>query len=181
MVAVISGDFSEEAAAAYESLQRQMGLIAEAQRQRVKLTASASVRDGRVTATVNADGLLIETVFADDIDELSYAEIAAAMTEATQQAAAEVAQKSAELVAPLREERARRPKLSEMIPGLADVEATMPVAPPVPTVVPDPGEPEDAEDAEVAADPVFDFENVEEVDRAAGRGRNDPPVSGSTW
>jgi hypothetical protein len=175
MVAVISGDFSEEAAAAYESLQRQMGLIAEAQRQRVKLTASASVRDGRVTATVNADGLLIETVFADDIDELSYAEIAAAVTEATQQAAAEVAQKSAELVAPLREERARRPKLSEMIPGLADVEAMMPVAPPVPTVVPDP------EDAEVAADPVLEFENVEEVDRAAGRGRSHPPVSGSTW
>ncbi|MEU1981861.1 YbaB/EbfC family nucleoid-associated protein [Nocardia sp. NPDC019395] len=179
---MISGEYSEEAAAAYESLQRQMGLIAEAQRQRVKLTASASVRDGRVTATVNADGLLIETIFADDIDELSYAEIAAATTEATQQAAAEVARKSAELVAPLREERAGRPKLSEMLPGLADVEAMMPVAPPVPTVAPDHEAPEDdAEDAEVAADPVFEFENVEEVDRATGRGRSDPPVSGSDW
>jgi hypothetical protein len=174
---VITGDYAEEAAAAYESLQRQMAQIAEAQRQRVKLTASASVRDGRVTATVNADGLLIETVFADDIDELSYAEIATAVTEATQLAAAETARKSAELVAELRGERERRPKLSELFPGLADVEAMMPVEPPVPTAVPDP---EDAEE-EVAADPILEFDNVEEVDRAAGRGRSGPPILGSDW
>lgn len=172
---MISGSYGEEAAAAYESLQRQLALVAEAQRQRVKLIASASVRDGRVTATVNADGLLIETVFADDIDELSYAEIAVAVTEATQQAASEVARKNEELVAPLREERGRRPKLSELMPGLADVEAMMPVEPPVPTAAPDP------EEAEVAADPVLVFENVEEVDRGAGRDRSESPVSGSDW
>lgn len=170
---MISGDYAEEAAAAYESLQRQLALIAEAQRQRVRLTATASVCEGRVTATVNADGLLIETVFAEDIDELSYAEIAAAVTEATQQAAAETARQNAELVATLRDERARRPKLSDLLPGLADVEAMMPVAPAVPTVVPDAG------DTDVAADPVLVFENVEEVDRSADRRRSDPPVFGA--
>ncbi|MGI5218896.1 YbaB/EbfC family nucleoid-associated protein [Nocardia sp. CA-290969] len=172
---VISGNHAEEAAAAYESLQRQLALIAEAQRQRVRLTATVSVREGRVTATVNADGLLVETIFADDIDELSYAEIAAAVTEATQLAAAEVARKNAELIAPLKGEREQRPKLSEIVPGLPDIEAMMPVEPAVPTVLPDP------EDAEVAADPVLVFENVEEVDRAEGRGRSDPPILGSTW
>ena len=162
---MIYGEYAEEAAAAFESLQRQMALIAEAQRQRIQLTETVSVRDGRVQATVNADGLFIETVFADDIDELTYSEIAVAVTEATQLAAAEVARRSAELVAPLEDERKGRPKLSELIPGLADVDAMMPVSPPVPTTVPTTEE----DEVEVPADPVLVFENVEEVERGEDR------------
>ncbi|MFI5776861.1 YbaB/EbfC family nucleoid-associated protein [Nocardia sp. NPDC051570] len=100
--------------------------IAEAQQQRVELTATASAGEGRVRITVNADGVVIETRFADDIDELDYDEIAEAVTDATQEAAAEVARRAEELIAPIRRTRSRLPSLSEMVEGLPDLKARVP-------------------------------------------------------
>jgi DNA-binding protein YbaB len=100
--------------------------IAEVQQQRVELTATATAGEGRVRITVNADGVVIETRFADDIDELDYDEIADAVTEATQEAASEVARRAEELIAPIRKTRSRLPSLSSMVEGFPDIRTTTP-------------------------------------------------------
>ncbi|QIS03415.1 YbaB/EbfC family DNA-binding protein [Nocardia brasiliensis] len=100
--------------------------IAEAQRQRVELTATGTAAKGRVHITVNADGVVIETRFADDIDELDYDEIADAVTEATQAAAAEVAERAEKLIAPIRRTRSRLPSLSEIVADLPDLTVRVP-------------------------------------------------------
>ncbi|MFI6165459.1 YbaB/EbfC family nucleoid-associated protein [Nocardia sp. NPDC051052] len=100
--------------------------IAEVQQKRVTLTATATAAKGRVRITVNADGVVIDTEFSDDIDELSYDEIADAVTEATQDAAAEVARKAEELIEPIRQSRSRLPSLSSMVEGLPDLRTKTP-------------------------------------------------------
>ncbi|WP_405162040.1 YbaB/EbfC family nucleoid-associated protein [Nocardia sp. NBC_01499] len=109
-----------------ETVNRHIRSIAEVQRQRVELTATATAGKGRVRITVNADGVVIETEFGDDIDELDYDEIADAVTEATQEAAAEVARRAEELIAPIRETRSRLPSLSSLVEGLPDMRMKTP-------------------------------------------------------
>ncbi|MBO0852463.1 MAG: YbaB/EbfC family DNA-binding protein [Nocardia sp.] len=115
-----------------EGLDEQMRGLAKIQLERSRLTATASVCEQRITVTVNADGLLIDTDFADDIAELTYDEIAAGMTEAVQKASAEVLRRGLELMEPLRERKAQLPKLSEIIEGAPDLGEMMPTAPPPP-------------------------------------------------
>ncbi|MBF6130647.1 YbaB/EbfC family nucleoid-associated protein [Nocardia brasiliensis] len=100
--------------------------IAEVQQKRVELTATATAGKGRVRITVNADGVVIDTEFSDDIDDLDYDEIADAVTEATQDAAAEVARKAEELIAPIRDTRSRLPSLSSLVEGLPDIRTKTP-------------------------------------------------------
>ncbi|MGO4643913.1 YbaB/EbfC family nucleoid-associated protein [Nocardia sp. 2YAB30] len=141
-----------------------MQLVAWLQQQRARLTGTASVRDKKVTVTVNANGVVIATVFADDVDELSYREIAAAVTEAAQKASEEVACRAAELAQPLLAERADRPKLSEVLEGVP--EFRMPAEPEVPTAAPGSVE-RAAFDAEVD-ESVMKFSDVEDVDHHRG-------------
>ncbi|WP_410873874.1 YbaB/EbfC family DNA-binding protein [Nocardia sp. A7] len=115
-----------------DGLGEQMRGIAEIQLKRSRLTATGTACEERITVTVNADGLLIQTVFADDIAELSYEEIAEGMTEAVQKAATEVGSLSEKLLAPLRERKAALPKLSDLIDGAPDLGSRMPVEPPAP-------------------------------------------------
>lgn len=115
-----------------DGLGEQMRGIAEVQLKRSKLTATGTACEERITVTVNADGLLIHTIFADDIAELTYEEIAEGMTEAVQKAATEVGSLSEKLLAPLRERKAALPKLSDLIDGAPDLGSRMPVEPPVP-------------------------------------------------
>ncbi|MFD4354893.1 YbaB/EbfC family nucleoid-associated protein [Nocardia sp. NPDC058519] len=116
-----------------DGVQEQMRAVARIQQARAEITASATVRR-RVTVTVNADNKIIETKFGADIEDLGYAEIAKAVTEAAQQASGEVARKVAELMTPFQEQRARMPKISDLVEGMPDfripgtVEASM--APP---------------------------------------------------
>ncbi|WP_036498225.1 YbaB/EbfC family nucleoid-associated protein [Nocardia aobensis] len=107
--------------------QQQLRVIAEIQRDRAELTGTASVRKNRVTVSVNADGTVIETKFGAGIEDLSYSEIARAVTEAAQQASKNLAQRHRELTAPLRERRARLPKLTDLIEDMPDVR--LPTAP----------------------------------------------------
>ncbi|MEU7140942.1 YbaB/EbfC family nucleoid-associated protein [Nocardia sp. NPDC046473] len=100
--------------------------IAEVQRQRVELTATATAAKGQVRITVNADGVVIDTEFGDDIDEFGYDEIADAVTEATQEAASEVARKAEDLIEPIRKTRSRLPSLSSMVEGLPDLRTKTP-------------------------------------------------------
>ncbi|MFE3542337.1 YbaB/EbfC family nucleoid-associated protein [Nocardia sp. NPDC059177] len=97
-----------------ETVQEQMRAIAQVQQDRAKIVASATVRK-RVTVTVNADYKVIETKFTPDIDDLTYTEIAKAVTDAAQQAAAEVARRTQEMMAPLQRERTRLPKITELV------------------------------------------------------------------
>ncbi|MFE3255929.1 YbaB/EbfC family nucleoid-associated protein [Nocardia sp. NPDC059091] len=116
----------------------QMRTITKLQRERAALTASATVRGKRVTVTVNADGTVIETRFGSGIEELDYSEIARAVTEAAQQAAAEVARRSRDIMAPVSQNRNRLPKLTDIIPGMPDLskELAIPEPPVVSTAPP---------------------------------------------
>ncbi|GAB0107156.1 hypothetical protein JMUB6875_61480 [Nocardia sp. JMUB6875] len=117
-------------AAILEGFTAQMRDIAEASRKRTQLIATASAGGGRVHVTVNADGVVIATRFSANVDELTYEEIAKAMTTAAQQAAKDVARQGQELLQPLRDKRARMPKLSELIEGLPDLESKAPTIEP---------------------------------------------------
>ncbi|QLY31850.1 YbaB/EbfC family nucleoid-associated protein [Nocardia huaxiensis] len=159
--------------AVLEEVQEQMRQVARIQQERVQLTASVTVRK-RVTVTVNADGTVIETKFGSGIADLSYAEIARAVTEAAQGASAEVARKGAELMQPFQERRSRLPKLSDLVEGMPDFGAMMPAAPPVSTAPLN------------SAERVAELENVsgapefEDVEVRPGRGR-DGGVTDSGW
>ncbi|MCU1643451.1 MAG: hypothetical protein JWN03_3726 [Nocardia sp.] len=113
-----------------EGFADQMRTITRLQQERAALTASATVRGKRVTVTVNADGTVIETRFRSGIEDLDYPEIAKAVTEAAQQASAEVARLSAELMAPVSQNRKRLPKLTDLIPGMPDLSKELVVPPP---------------------------------------------------
>lgn len=121
-----------------EGLGEQIRGIAELQKQRSLLTATVTACDKRIEVTVNADGILIATGFADDVLDLSLEEIAENVTAAVQQAAAEVARRSRDLMAPLLERKNALPKLSEIIEGAPDLGSFMPTAPAPPTTPSDP-------------------------------------------
>ncbi|RDI68219.1 YbaB/EbfC family nucleoid-associated protein [Nocardia pseudobrasiliensis] len=125
-----------DAAMMLEALSEQMRGIAEIQRDRARLTATATACDKRISVTVNADGILIETRFADDISDLSYGEIAAAVTQAVQAAAKNVSQQGHRLMEPLRERKDRLPHLSDLVEGMPDFRSVIPAPQPVSTAPP---------------------------------------------
>jgi DNA-binding protein YbaB len=123
-------------AAILDGFTEQMRMIAEIQRKRAELIARGSAEGGRVTVTVNADGVVIETRFAEDIDDLDYDRIARAVTEAAQQAAATMARTCRELAEPLAQRRAQQPRLEELIEGMPDLRRRIPTPPRVSTAPP---------------------------------------------
>lgn len=119
-----------------ESVQAGMASITKAQQEQALLTATASSTDRRVTATVNAHGVLIELKLADSIDELSPAELARQVVAVTQAAAVQVQRKTQELLLGVQEQNARIPRLSEFVPGIPDVHDLLPTPPPVSMAAP---------------------------------------------
>lgn len=119
-LAALVGDFAEH-----------MAVIADLQRQRAQLSASATAAHGRVKITVNADGTVIDTQLT-DIGDLTESELARAVTEAAQQAALAVGRKAGELMNPLRQLTNRLPKLSDIIEDMPDLDEHIPQPPPVP-------------------------------------------------
>lgn len=109
-------------AAIMSGVQEQMRTIARIQQQRAELTATGTARGKKVRVTVNADNTVIDVKFGDDIEELSYSEIAKAVVEATQRACREIAEKTSDLMAPLETQKARMPKLSELVEGMEELE-----------------------------------------------------------
>lgn len=160
-----------------ESFQRQMQLVAQLQQQRARLTATESSRDKKVTVTVNANSVVIKTVFTDDITELSYDEIALAVTEAAQKAAEEVARRAHELAQPLLADRADRPKLSDVIEGLP--EFRIPEEPEILTAAQGSGERSEFDAA--AEETAMTFTDVKDHDHGRDfRGRT-PGVTEFSW
>ncbi|WP_280266761.1 YbaB/EbfC family nucleoid-associated protein [Nocardia wallacei] len=141
----------------------QVQTIADIHERRARLTATGTARRKKIMVTVNADGVVIETRFASDIGDLDYPEIARGVTEAAQQAAAEMTRKTSELMQPLQAQRARLPKLSDLIEGLPDLTQRMPVAPPVSTAPPD-----SPERRSGTADSDMQFTDVDEIDFDSG-------------
>lgn len=155
-----------------ELVQAGMKSIARVQREQVRLTASASAAEKRVTVVVNANGDVIGIRFADTIDELTYGEIAQAVTEAAQAASREVRRKTQQLLDSLRAEQARMPKLSELMPGFPDVLEMVPAPPEVSTAPPD--SPLRLQDCE-SPDDTGGFDDVEQLEQLrAVRSRFEP-------
>ncbi|MGV9663613.1 YbaB/EbfC family nucleoid-associated protein [Nocardia niigatensis] len=123
-----------------ELVQGGIASMARAQQERARLTATAHAADRRVTITVNADCIVIKTEFSDDIDDLTYSEIAAAVTSATQDAAAKVQELAQQILDAAQEEQSRIPSLSELFPAMPDIKSMMPTPPTVSTAPP--GSPE---------------------------------------
>ncbi|MQY27915.1 YbaB/EbfC family nucleoid-associated protein [Nocardia aurantia] len=136
--------------------------LAQAQQDRARLTASAHAGGRRVTVTVNADGVVIETTFADDIGELSFTEIAAAVTAAAQQAAERVRVAAAAIMAGVTRRQEQIPGFDELFPGTPDFIAMIPQPPVVSTAAPG-----SRERAAPDADAMV-FTDVEEVDHDRG-------------
>ncbi|MBB5912897.1 DNA-binding protein YbaB [Nocardia transvalensis] len=162
----------EELSQLLSSFDKQVQTIAEIQQRRVRLTAAGTAAGKRVTVTVNADGTVIDTRFGPDAYDLNPAELGRAVTEAAQRATAELARRTAELMRPLTAERARLPKMSDLIEGLPDLTERMPVTPP-PSTAP----PNDPERLAQAGDSDLRFTDVEEVDFDGSR-RN---ITDSSW
>lgn len=101
-----------------DGVQQQMRTIAEIQQRRSELIATATARGKKVSVTVNADNKVVDVKFGPDVEELSYAEIAKAVVDAAQRAGTEVAEKTARLMAPLQEQQAALPKLSDLLEGM---------------------------------------------------------------
>lgn len=157
---MVNDRLQEDMATMLSGLSHQMRGIAEVQKKRSLLTATVLAEEKRIEVTVNADGLLIDTKFADDILDLTMDEIAAALTRAVQEAAAEVQKKARALMDPLLEHRESLPKLSEMIDGAPDMSDVIPQPPAVPTISPDspdwpgskPDDPDDESPRSLVAD-----------------------------
>ncbi|KZM69174.1 hypothetical protein AWN90_15775 [Nocardia terpenica] len=133
--------------------------IARAQQEQVRLTATATAARNRVCVTVNAQGTVIETRFSGDIEDLTYPEIARAVTQAAQDAAAQVQRRTREIFEDVRKDQERMPRLSEFLPGMPDVRDMMPEAPEVSTAPP-----RSADRDEPPVDGSMRFDNVEEWD-----------------
>ncbi|MEU1980928.1 YbaB/EbfC family nucleoid-associated protein [Nocardia sp. NPDC019395] len=143
----------------FDSVQAGMSSIEKMQREWALLTATGTAARGLVTVSINAEGTVIETRFAGEIDELSYSEIADAVTEAAQAAMTEMRQKTAALMAPVQEPDARIGSLSELAPGAPDIVGLVPAAPQVSIAAP--GSPERLSgEAE-----VMEFTGTENIDR----------------
>ncbi len=166
-------DFSRgDVAGLMDEVQSQLRTIAQVQRQRMALVGKASERGGRVTVSVNADGVLIDLKFGRGVEDLEYPELARAILKAAQDATADVVRQAEELMAPIQQDRARLPKLSDLVEGMPDVSSLMPTAERAPQSKPD------APDRVAAEDTGMSFENVEPIERAKP---TKPGVTDSGW
>ncbi|WP_405179653.1 YbaB/EbfC family nucleoid-associated protein [Nocardia sp. NBC_01377] len=170
----MANEFAEDATAdILDGFAAQIRAIAAAAEQRAELTATAFAQGKRVKVTVNADGVVLETRFSSDIGELTYDEIARAVTTAAQEAAKDAAAKAENLLAPIVEQRARMPKLSELIDDLPDFESQRPTFPAA-SMAPLSARNPTAEPKPLGAEPVEDYETW----RAAARGGG---VTDESW
>mgnify|MGYP002652439954 CR=1 FL=1 len=149
-----------ELAALAESVEKQLRGVADLQQRRAKLTGRGTAAKQRVVVVVNADGVVVDTKFTGDVEELTYGELAKAVTEAAQAAAEDVGRKWRDLSAPMLAERAKMPSLGDLVSGLPDVR--VPAPPPASTAPPE-------------HEGGMEFTDVEEFDhrRSSGTSVND--------
>jgi DNA-binding protein YbaB len=97
--------------------------VKQAQQQRARIVVEAHAASNRVTVKVNADGALTDVYFSDDINDLDYDEIAAAVLTAARDAAAMAADRVHKLVAPVQQRPATIPTIAELIEDIPELRA----------------------------------------------------------
>lgn len=112
---------NDETAKTIEQYRAKLGEINRLQTERAQLVGVGTVERRRVTVTVNADGITIDIKFSSDIGDLDYDEIAAAITEASQLAVADVAEQTSALFAPIAPDPAGRIEMDEALSGIANM------------------------------------------------------------
>jgi DNA-binding protein YbaB len=100
--------------------------VKQAQEQRARIVVETHAASDRVTVKVNADGALVDVRFSDDINELDYDEIAAAVLTAGREAAATAAERVRKLIAPLQQRPASIPTIAELIEDIPELRARVP-------------------------------------------------------
>ncbi|MFB8002153.1 YbaB/EbfC family nucleoid-associated protein [Nocardia sp. NPDC056000] len=145
-----------ELASMMDEFQKQMTVLADVQQRRARLTASGTASQKRITVTLNADGVVIETRFT-DTDDLTHEELAKAVTEAAQEAAAELSRKTADLMNPIQQQRGRMPKMSDLIEDFPNLDTHLPEL--IPASLAPPNSPERQHH-----DPGMVFTDVEDLD-----------------
>ncbi|WP_327101028.1 YbaB/EbfC family nucleoid-associated protein [Nocardia vinacea] len=116
----------DELAEMLEAVRGRMAGISDFEQQRLALTATATALDGAVSVTVDANGRLVETSFADDVRGMAPDKLGPAVTAAAQAAADDLVRQTEELRAPLLREREKLPTMSDLIAGLPDIGAELP-------------------------------------------------------
>jgi DNA-binding protein YbaB len=111
----------DESTAKLEQYHAKLGEITRLQQERTQLMGVGVVERRRVTVTVNADGITIDIKFSSDIGDLDYDEIAAAITEASQLAVADVAEQTTALFAPITTDPTDRIDMDETLSGIANM------------------------------------------------------------
>lgn len=107
-------------------VEEQMVDLAAARQKRAALTARATAADETVEVTVDARGVVINTVIDESYaDEFDFADLGGYITAAAQAAAGEVARQGAELMAPLRDRRRLMPSLSDIVQGAPDLQSLL--------------------------------------------------------
>ncbi|GAB2683101.1 YbaB/EbfC family nucleoid-associated protein [Nocardia goodfellowii] len=119
-----------ELAGMLDDFQRRMRAVGAVAQQRAQITATATTTDETITVTVNADGQVIDTRFSGDFRAMTPEQLGAAVTAVAQAAAADAARQLQNLLAPIADERARQPKLSDLVAGMPDLQAATPPIPP---------------------------------------------------
>lgn len=103
--------------------QAKMADLTRIQEERTQLVGVGTASRRRVRVTVNADGIAVDITFAGDIGALGFAEIAAAVTEASRAAVLDVAGKSTALMGATILEQQAPPPMDDLlatIRGLRD-------------------------------------------------------------
>ncbi|MBU3067724.1 YbaB/EbfC family nucleoid-associated protein [Nocardia sp. NEAU-G5] len=160
-------------AAVVDGVQTQLQMIAQVQRDRAQLLGTATVLKGRVSVTVNAALVVVETKFGPGAEDMTLSALARAVTDAAQRAAEDLTRKNQELMAPLRSHRARMPSLADLIEGMPDLRAGL-GEPPKPSLA-RPNSPDREPPPEGGG---LRFTDVEDIDRSAEpSGR----VTDSSW
>jgi DNA-binding protein YbaB len=111
----------DEFNAAVEDFQNTMAEVARLQAECAQLTATATAQRRRVRVTVNADGIAVEIKFSAGIGDLTFEEIADAVTEASRSAVLEVARKKNELMEPIAVDPSEVPKLDDLFAAVSSL------------------------------------------------------------
>ncbi|MYR07536.1 YbaB/EbfC family DNA-binding protein [Gordonia sp. SID5947] len=149
-----------------QDLEKQKADMSTLQQRLAAVTASATSSDDLVTAWVNTKGILIQLKFHPDaVDRAGgLSNLGRYITEATQKAAQQAQTQMDEIMAPMKARMDTLPQISEMFPGLPDLDDFVP-EPVAPSTEP-PDSPK-----RVASDVADPEEHYEELDETRPRGK----------
>jgi DNA-binding protein YbaB len=127
-VAVLGDDAAnQEVADLLARLQEQLADVAEMQKKRAALTASAQVADGTVEVTVDAGGRLVKAVIDKSyLDDHDLEDLGGFVGEAARLAAADVDGRVAEMLGPIGERHGLFPSFSDVVAGVPQLRDLVP-------------------------------------------------------